>query len=313
MKYLVSLLIIFASTTVISSQALAEPPIIPPEDYQYEPLVREGVEWEYCWRQGNSTDPVPGTGVFYLRFDGKTEINGKSYNVCYRYESPDFKKEEAQIAGYAREEGHKVYAIISQLPNGRPYATDMREDLIYDFDASANDIAFSGLQIKDVRFVPINGTWRKVLYGDGVSEPWAIDGIGFVRNPQMGAFGHLLYPFSELSTSMFAYTAYLETVRETATSKIIYQSKNVWSGVEKVKIDNDRVQAIMRGSTLDITATSEIHQAELTDMAGLRVYHRTGIGDKSVSFDTQGLQSGLYIIRITTSDGNRIVQKTIIR
>ena len=281
------------------------------DDYRYEPLVREGVEWKYCWRQPSVSESVPEAGVFYLRFDGKTEINGKTYSVCYRYESPDFKKEEAQIAGYAREEGHKVYAIISQLPNGRPYTTDMREDLIYDFDASVNDIVFGDMQVKDVRFVPINGTWHKVLYGYEENEPWAIDGIGLVRNPEWGSFGYLLYPFFDSSTSMFAYTAYLETVRETATSKIIYQCKDIWSSVGGIGMEAEKATVVQRGTTLVVTAEEAV-SATLFSAGGRMVAAAPAAADGTVTIDVSGLPQGVYIVTVATADGS-ISQKAVVR
>lgn len=95
-----------------------------PEGYRYEPLVREGVEWKYVWTQSDA-----GTGEFYLRFDGTEEIEGKTYNVCYRYGTPDFKKEEARIAGYFREDGHKVYAIPTMARKDKHGTADKKSSL----------------------------------------------------------------------------------------------------------------------------------------------------------------------------------------
>lgn len=55
-----------------------------PADYEYVPLVREGVEWVYDWTYYNQTIG----GRFFLQFSGDSIINGKTYKVCYRYHTP---------------------------------------------------------------------------------------------------------------------------------------------------------------------------------------------------------------------------------
>ena len=90
-------------------------------DLTYMPMVREGVEWHYATqnvRQGG-TD----TGNIYLRFDGSETVDGKTYSVLYRYDTPAFDKAKAQIAAYMREDGHKVYAICKIKPAGTSPAT----------------------------------------------------------------------------------------------------------------------------------------------------------------------------------------------
>lgn len=90
-------------------------------DLTYMPMVREGVEWHYATqnvRQGG-TD----TGNIYLRFDGSETVDGKTYSVLYRYDTPAFDKAKAQIAAYMREDGHKVYAICKIKPDGTSPAT----------------------------------------------------------------------------------------------------------------------------------------------------------------------------------------------
>lgn len=85
-------------------------------DWTYMPMVREGVEWHYATqnvRQGG-TD----VGNIYLRFDGSETVDGKTYSVLYRYDTPAFDKAKAQIAAYMREDGHKVYAICKIKPDG---------------------------------------------------------------------------------------------------------------------------------------------------------------------------------------------------
>lgn len=102
-------------------------------DWTYMPMVREGVEWHYATqnvRQGG-TD----TGNIYLRFDGSETVDGKTYSVLYRYDTPAFDKAKAQIAAYMREDGHKVYAICKIKPDGTSTSGNESEERVaYDFD-----------------------------------------------------------------------------------------------------------------------------------------------------------------------------------
>ena len=55
-----------------------------PEDYEYVPVVRETVGWIYDWQ----TKPPMKMGKYFLTFSGDSVINGKTYKVCYRYQTP---------------------------------------------------------------------------------------------------------------------------------------------------------------------------------------------------------------------------------
>lgn len=90
------------------------------------------MEWHYATqnvRQGG-TD----TGNIYLRFDGSKTVDGKTYSVLYRYDTPAFDKAKAQIA-HMREDGHKVYAICKIKPDGTSTSGNESEERVaYDFD-----------------------------------------------------------------------------------------------------------------------------------------------------------------------------------
>ena len=158
-------------------------------DWTYMPMVREGVEWHYATqnvRQGG-TD----TGNIYLRFDGSETVDGKTYSVLYRYDTPAFDKAKAQIAAYMREDGHKVYAICKIKPDGTSTSGNESEERVaYDFDTPENNtFAIVG----KVDFITVGNTSHKALSDNSVNHIWAIDGIGIAAEG-FTADGYLPFP-----------------------------------------------------------------------------------------------------------------------
>lgn len=123
-------------------------------DWTYMPMVREGVEWHYATqnvRQGG-TD----VGNIYLRFDGSETVDGKTYSVLYRYDTPAFDKAKAQIAAYMREDGHKVYAICKIKPDGTSTSGNESEERVaYDFDTPENN---TFANVGKVDFITVGNT-----------------------------------------------------------------------------------------------------------------------------------------------------------
>ena len=84
--------------------------VLQAQEYEYVPLVREGIEWGYK------------NGEIY-RFIGEEIINGKVYKQLGN-SSRDY-PDSYKIAGYAREENKVVYRL---------YSKDAEEVPIYDFN-----------------------------------------------------------------------------------------------------------------------------------------------------------------------------------
>ena len=86
-------------------------------DYEYVPIVREGVVWEYvgychAW-------PEPGyerIQLYTLEFNGTTIIDGLLYHNIYRtYYDQQGNAKEPYLAAYVREEGKVVTAIENDV------------------------------------------------------------------------------------------------------------------------------------------------------------------------------------------------------
>ncbi|MBR0024895.1 MAG: hypothetical protein IJP59_09865, partial [Muribaculaceae bacterium] len=86
-------------------------------DYEYVPIVREGVVWEYVGY--NHAWPEPGwkrVQLYTLEFNGTTIIDGLLYHNIYRtYYDEQGNAKEPYLAAYVREEGKVVTAIENNV------------------------------------------------------------------------------------------------------------------------------------------------------------------------------------------------------
>ena len=86
------------------------------QDYEYVPLVREGVKW-VCY----SEIPISTYTIkhfFTLEFKGDAVINGVTYKAMHYYSGKEIDSNNDTIPVYMREEGKVVYAIV---PDGKTY------------------------------------------------------------------------------------------------------------------------------------------------------------------------------------------------
>ena len=164
---------------------------------EYKSLIRYDRIWEHLsinWRDGE---------VYYVKFDGPEEINGKTYHrlvsfrkASFEYEynlQPylfDIDNEYYRHEGYMREEEGKVYTLIYNVgydENGRLYGriytsdgkevhpADLQEKLLYDFTCKEGE-SYLGLQVyghtaeemnykvKSVESVEIDGEENRRMY-----------------------------------------------------------------------------------------------------------------------------------------------------
>ena len=87
------------------------------QDYEYVPLVREGVKWVYYYV--NSDDVYPpdpnlaiGTVFLNLELKGDTIINGKTYKAMHKYYGDRLDTDNDTVPIYLREEDKVVYGIV---------------------------------------------------------------------------------------------------------------------------------------------------------------------------------------------------------
>lgn len=77
-------------------------------EYEYVPVVREGVEWGYVF----SHSFPPGVEYYRLQLKGDTVINDKTYKRCYAYQTATLDTATATLHGFLREEEKKFISFL---------------------------------------------------------------------------------------------------------------------------------------------------------------------------------------------------------
>ena len=190
-------------------------------EYEYVPLVREGVVWEYvgtlqehdayeCLMEG-----FPWHTLYRLEFNGTTTIDGLQYHNVYRTDYDEHgNAQEPYLVTYVREENKVVTAFMyNEYDCYENYWWSIPKTL-YDFnkamflpdwscdgsepDYLCNPIDYMNpLSVSSIE-LEVGGTTRKGYYIDHGSEYYSfktIEGIGVDCN-----FGDLLVPYRNYYT-----------------------------------------------------------------------------------------------------------------
>lgn len=294
-----------------------------PADYEYVPLVREGVEWVYDWTYYNQTIG----GRFFLQFSGDSIINGKTYKVCYRYHTPELNKEDAFIEGFAREEDKRVYVIGRRVPDGgtdnsyTAYDDRHKEEfLAYDFNVDLNGyVRLPNEQeypIDRIDYVRIGGKLRKAYYaysGSVGHTLWAIEGIGYATKRQVD--GDLISPYLTACACFPTYTSCLAYVHQVG-------SDTEW-GYSHDDFDFDNINDIWNCTELEFGASDgtltvatprdEVRCARLLDLDGNVAWSFSHQCVNTVVIPTEDLGKGVYVIEAETSGGASLRQRVVVR
>ena len=171
-----------------------------PLDYEYTPLVREGVVWEYFH---NGWTPDQG---YYSRIyiSGEEDINNTIYHKCYIV-NPYSKNE---CIAYLREEDKKVYLLSLDQNVAFQYNTNGQEMLIYDFNLNEGDSYSVEIEgdvydfiVAKVDYEEVDGKLRKTfeIFDKETNSHYAItEGIGVV-----GVHGGFFcFPYAPMVTGM---------------------------------------------------------------------------------------------------------------
>ena len=171
-----------------------------PLDYEYTPLVREGVVWEYFH------DGWTSNHEYYSRIyiSGEENINDTIYHKCYivnRY----FKNE---CIAYLREEDKKVYLLSLDENVTFQYNTNGQEILIYDFNLNEGDsysVEIEGhvydMNVVKVEYENVDGELCKTfeIYNKEINDYYTItEGIGVVGKHD----GFFCFPYGPILTGM---------------------------------------------------------------------------------------------------------------
>ena len=217
------------------------------QEYEYVPLVREGVKWVYYYVNFDITpDPNLAVGRVYftLELKGDTTINGKTYKALHKYYGNAINEENDTVPIYLREQDKVVYGIV---PDGKRYhdcpicpfdyspkTYSGEEFILYDFNdilsfCQTNSSLYQlrewqyqdeGLRYeKPYKFsdmVAINGHLSKRYVFNLLSYCCFVEGIGFdgMMDGYMLSFGHDIY----MNDPRFCLSHVIED------GKVIYQS-----------------------------------------------------------------------------------------
>ena len=171
-----------------------------PLDYEYTPLVREGVVWEY-FHDGWTPDQG-----YYSRIyiSGEEDINNTIYHKCYIV-NPYSKNE---CIAYLREEDKKVYLLSLDQNVAFQYNTNGQEILIYDFNLNEGDsysVEIEGhvydMNVVKVEYENVDGELCKTfeIYNKEINDYYTItEGIGVVGKHD----GFFCFPYGPILTGM---------------------------------------------------------------------------------------------------------------
>lgn len=171
-----------------------------PLDYEYTPLVREGVVWEYFH------DGWTSNHEYYSRIyiSGEENINDTIYHKCYIVNL--YSKNEC--IAYIREEDKKVYLLSLDQNVAFQYNTNGQEMLIYDFNLNEGDSYSVEIEgdvydfiVAKVDYEEVDGKLRKTfeIFDKETNSHYAItEGIGVV-----GVHGGFFcFPYAPMVTGM---------------------------------------------------------------------------------------------------------------
>lgn len=192
-KFIISLLMLIGITGV---QA---------QEYEYVPLVREGVQWVFAFLTHSTPSDKCGAWVetFYtLEFKGDTTINGMKYkNLVYDLSNKVSEPQHGTLA-YMRENDKRVYAIVNTdfnnydhfMTYGSPRIENAGgadgELVIFDFNDLKQFYLDNDLGgINEAQDTLINGSMRKFYSETTNPRLKIIEGIG------EDLVGNFLFPF----------------------------------------------------------------------------------------------------------------------
>ncbi len=148
-------------------------------DYEYVPLVREGVQWVHFWSRPWALDPTDRLATPYVyEFSGTEEIGGEEYAKLYGYLEGGSIDETEEPMAYVRERDKVVYRRWDKVGP---------DEIIYDFNNMANAVPEesrgewyeNGNYTYVVEDIVVDGRLRKMHNFDGCV---VIEGVGALNN-----------------------------------------------------------------------------------------------------------------------------------
>ena len=309
MNRLAFCLAIACCTFGVTAQQRVETAAEEPEDYEYVPLVREGVEWGYEWLYGYYGIE----GRFRITMSGNATIDGNDYVKCYRSAYLDVDADR-DLAGYVREEDRKVYCILLREPTGH-VVEQPTEMLLYDFNADVGDVYNGDPQnmedanrVASVDYVKVAGKYRKRITGYGGLE--IVEGLGPVSS---GHHGDLLSPMDAFMSCSVCFRGTLSYVRAVEDlyngnpDRFEYDARvDSFSGINKTEADDYGLQVSQCDGWLRVSVDCDCYRrAELTDAKGMVTDAVKLSGESEAVLSTAGLSPGVYVVSLISDTAVR--------
>ena len=280
-----------------------------PEDYEYVPLVREGIEWIY-FVSYSSTDIEP--YYLHMQFYGDTVVDGITYKKCYEYRDSEFDPQTAKLAGLAREENKAVYSKVN------PELYKESEVLVYDYGAGVNetfstyDLGYINIPAVDFDYVTINGKKRKRIfcYEDNAGDDIAVEGLGFLDT----IMGNLIYVQPDNIACTGCYRAWLKYVKNLSDGTYEYNADvdDLLGTVEGLTVEESGLRIRKEDGKLYVGIDCDCYQrAELTTAGGMQVWSGSVTATDELEIPTDGLASGVHIVTLR-SDFGSVSEKVVL-
>lgn len=302
-------------------------------------LTQEGTSWKEvsCGHWSNMV------GIYYvdnLRIEGDTTFYGTDYKKLY------ITKEEYIYASITNQPTDSLSSSIDQFFGGirmdeqklyvaaAYYDLSMDEKLIFDFSAHPGDtvqiwydtMGYHPVVIDNVYGVTVaDGSVRnrynlkEITTGNPLSIYW-IDGIG----SNYGLLSsHFVY-MSDLSKTLRCVKQNEEVIYDYDPSSYFYCSVNplqdceavISTGVDKI---DESINATLSPNPMNASATlkfdnlsNEVYCLDVYDSKGMLMNSKSNISNGEVSIERANLSSGLYIVRLYSTNQTVFIGKLII-
>ena len=273
-----------------------------PEDYEYVPLVREGIEWTYAAVYHMTDD---GPSYFHMQFYGDTVVDGITYKKCYEYQDSEFDPNKAKLAGFVREENKAVYSKVN------PELYKESEVLVYNYGAGVNetfstyDLGYINIPAVDFDYVTINGKKRKRIfcYEDNAGHDIAVEGLGFLAT----IMGNLIDVRPNNIACSDCYRAWLMYVKNLSDGTYEYNADvdDLLGSVEGLTAEESGLRIRKEDGKLYVGIDCDCYQkAELTTVGGMQVWSGSVTATDELEIPTEGLAAGVYIVTLRSDFGS---------
>lgn len=280
-----------------------------PEDYEYVPLVREGIEWTYA-AVYNMTDDGP--SYFHMQFYGDTVVDGVTYKKCYEYRDSEFDPQKAKLVGLAREENRAVYSKVN------PELYKESEVLVYNYGAgvsetfSTYDLGYINIPAVDFDYVTINGKKRKRIfcYEDNAGRDIAVEGLGFLAT----IMGNLIDVRPNNIACSDCYRAWLMYVKNLSDGTYEYNADedDLLCTVEGLTVEESGLRIRKEDGKLYVGIDCDCYRkAELSTVGGTQVWSGSVTATDELEIPTDGLAAGVYIVTLR-SDFGSVSEKVVL-